>query len=124
MGVPAFDQYNELTSRSMITVGINRYPSFHFPFDQPDSYSRLRDIEAPMLGACYLTEWTEGIDELYIPGNEIETYRNADEFIEKVKALQGDHKKRKSLKINGQKRALETHSILSSLNKLLCALKS
>ncbi len=61
---PKFEQYNALTAESMITLGINRYPSFHFPISKPDSYSRLRDIEAPMLGACYLTEWTEGIEEL------------------------------------------------------------
>ena len=121
-GVPDFEQYNELTSGSMIAIGINRYPSFHFPFSKPDSYSRLRDIEAPMLGACFLTEWTDGIDELYINGVEIETFKTAEEFIEKVRKLQADDQKRKSLKANGQKRALETHSIPFSLNRLFCAL--
>ena len=89
----------------MIAIGINRYPSFHFPFSKPDSYSRLRDIEAPMLGACFLTEWTDGIDELYINGVEIETYKTAEEFIEKVRKLQADDQKRRSLKANGQKKS-------------------
>lgn len=119
-----FDQYNGLTSGSMITVGINRYPSFQYPFSRPDSYSRLRDIEAPMLGACYLTEWTEGIDELYLPGKEIETYKNESEFVDKVKALQIDSHKRKNLKIFGQKRALGPHSIPSSLSSIVCKLHS
>ena len=63
-----------------VCLGVNRYPSLRFPLDRPDTYSRLRDIEAPMAGACYLTEWTEGLDQLYEPGCEIETYRDAAEL--------------------------------------------
>jgi spore maturation protein CgeB len=102
----------------MITLGINRYPSFRFPLVKPDTYSRLRDIEAPMLGACYLTEWTEGIDELYDTQNEIAVYRNEAELINKIAELRADHDTRKKLKANGQKRALEKHSIPASLAKI------
>jgi hypothetical protein len=118
-GAISFDEYNKLTAESIITVGINRYPSFHFPLSQPDTYSKLRDIEAPMLGACYLTEQTDGIECMYDIGNEIELYKSTEDFIEKVKELQADAPKRKKLKINGQKRALQDHSIDQSLNKIL-----
>ena len=121
-GILDFEHYNELTCCSMITMGINRYPSFHFPFFHPNTYSRLRDIEAPMLGACYLTEWTDGIDNLYNIGQDIETYRNVEEFIEKINELKNDSQKRKNLKINGQKRALEAHTIPSSLREIICTL--
>jgi glycosyltransferase involved in cell wall biosynthesis len=112
------DDYIKLTATSMITLGINRYPSFRFPLVKPDTYSRLRDIEAPMLGACYLTEWTEGIDELYDTQNEIAVYRNEAELINKIAELRADHDTRKKLKANGQKRALEKHSIPASLAKI------
>ena len=121
-GTVSFDEYNKLTSGSMITLGINRYVSYHFPFSKPDTYSRLRDIEAPMLGACYLTEYTEGIEQLYEPGKEIELYKEAEDLVEKIKELRADGPKRKSLKINGQKRALQDHSISQSLNKILSKL--
>jgi hypothetical protein len=121
-GSPAFEDYNVLTAESMITLGVSRYPSFRFPLLKPDSYSRLRDIEAPMLGACYLTEWTEGIDELYDIENEIAVYRTVEELIEKAKELQADIGKRKKIKINGQKRALADHTIPQSLNKIKCSL--
>ena len=117
-GLPEFEQYNELTAQSMITVGINRYPSFHFPLFKPDTYSRLRDIEAPMLGACYLTEYTEGIEELYDIDNEIVTYKSPEEFIYKAKDLLIDADKRKALRIKGQQRALQDHTIGISLNKI------
>jgi hypothetical protein len=116
---PTFEQYNTLTAESMITLGVNRYPSFQFPLSKPHSYSRLRDIEAPMLGACYLTEYTDGIEELYDIENEIAVYKNADELMGKIKELQADFNRRKKLKINGQKRALLDHNIPNSLNKIL-----
>ena len=117
-GTLSFETYNELTAASMITVGVNRYPSYSFPLDRPDTYSRLRDIEAPMLGACYLTEYTEGIENMYDTNSEIAIYRNADDFIEKVSQLQCDKKKRDMLRVNGQKRALRDHSIPRSIELL------
>jgi Glycosyl transferases group 1 len=116
---PSFEEYNKLTAESMITLGVNRYPSFQFPLLKPDTYSRLRDIEAPMLGACYLTEWTDGIEELYDIENEIAVYKNVDELIDKSKQLMADPGKRKCLKINGQKRAQNDHNIVNSLNKIV-----
>jgi len=116
---PSFDVYNELTAASMITLGINRYESLRFPLHDPDSYSKLRDIEAPMLGACYLTEYTEGIGELYDIETEITVYKNAEELIGKINELQADPAKRKKQKLNGQKKALNEHNIPSSLNKIV-----
>jgi spore maturation protein CgeB len=113
------DVYNKLSTDSMITVGVNRYPSFHFPLHRPDTYSRLRDIEAPMLGACYLTEYTEGLEQLYELDKEIAVYNNADDFIEKVKALSVDSSLRQTLRSGGQRRALTEHSIPRSINKII-----
>jgi len=118
-GTISFEAYNDLTAKSLITVGVNRYPSFNYPLAKPNTYSRLRDIEAPMLGACYLTEWTEGLDELYSIGVDIETYVDADSFIEKVAVLTADEKKRKMLRINGQKKALQNHGIPQSLTRII-----
>jgi hypothetical protein len=121
-GPISFEAYNNLTSTSMITVGINRYPSYSYPLNKPNTYSRLRDIEATMLGACYLTEYTDGIEELYDIGTEIAVFKTAEDFIEKVNELQADHKKRNSLKLNGQKRALGDLSIPNTLKKIIGAL--
>jgi len=122
MGIPSFAEYNALTSESIITIGINRYPSYRFPASKPDTYSRLRDIEAPMLGACYLTEWTEGIDELYDIQNEIAVYRDANELADQIKALTNNPERRQKLKANGQKKALEKHSIPKSIENIKCTL--
>ena len=116
---PKFDEYIKITQQSQITLGVNRYPSFHYPLNHPNTYSRMRDIEAPMLGACYLTEWTEGLEDLYELGKEIETYTSAEEMADKIHYLIASPHKRRTMRANAQIKALEKHTILSSLNKIV-----
>lgn len=113
------EDYFEVTKNAIITIGVNRYPSFRHPILAPDTYSRLRDIEAPMLGACYLTEWTEGLDTMYDLGKEIEVYNSSEELIEKIKELISDSNKRKSMRVLAQKRALNNYAITQSLNRVI-----
>jgi hypothetical protein len=109
---PDFDEYIRLSRQSCITLGINRVPTFS---KHMVTYSRLRDLEAPMLGACYLTEYTAGLAQLYDLGTDMETYTNADELVYKCTELIASKNKRKELRIKGQQRALTTHSIPQSL---------
>jgi Glycosyl transferases group 1 len=120
--MPNFDDYQALTGGSTVTLGINRYPSFRYPLSQPDTYSRLRDLEAPMLGACYLTEYTEGIEDLYDIDNEIAVYKTVSDLSNQIKTLMNEPEKRKILKINGQQRAVRDHSISNSLGKIFKAI--
>lgn len=114
--------YWALLRNSAVCLGVNRYPSPRHNPARPDTYSRLRDIEAPMTGACYLTEWTEGLDQLYAPGEEIETYRNAAELVEKARALRADPARRARLRRNGQRRALHDHTIGRTVDRIAAAL--
>lgn len=115
---PGFEEYMRLTRESSITLGINRVPTFHTFNKNMLTYSRLRDLEAPMLGACYLTEYTAGLPHLYELGAEIETYTNADELVLKCRELAASKSKRKELRIKGQQKALSAHSIPQSLQKI------
>ena len=112
---PAFEEYISISQNSMVTLGINRVPTYKRPNGNPLTYSRLRDIEAPMLGACYLTEYTEGLPHLYDLEKEIWCYKNADELVEKANELLKSKEKRVLLRHNGQQRALNDHSIPRSL---------
>jgi len=113
-----FEDYIGISRESKVTIGINRYPSFNFPLHSPDTYSRLRDIEAPMLGACYLTEYTEGLENLYDLENEILAYKDVDDFVEKCQQLNQDSQLRLKMRACGQKRALAEHSIANTLTKI------
>ncbi len=119
LGAPVWgEEYFRLSRESTVTIGINRVPNFQRLSRRPLTYSRLRDIEAPMLGACYLTEWTEGLDQLYNLGEEVETYRAAEEMVEKIDRLTADADRRRSLRIAGQRRALTDHTIGNSVRKI------
>lgn len=112
------DDYIRLTREAPVVLGVSRVPSPLRPLRYPVTYSRLRDIEAPMLGACYLTEHTEGVAALYELGKEVETYNNASELVEKLNALSRNAQKRSSLRFAGQQRAIRDHSVAGSLQKV------
>jgi spore maturation protein CgeB len=111
-------EYFRITRDAMVAIGINRVPTASSSNRHPLVYSRLRDIEAPMLGACYLTEWTEGLEALYDLGAEIETYRTADELSEKLGELRKDLQRRRAMRDRAQRRALIDHSASRSLARI------
>lgn len=113
------DAYFRTTRESQVVIGINRYPSFRHSFSKPGRYSRLRDIEAPMLGACYLTEWAPGLEDLYDLQTEISTFRDAAELVEQTARLRADPTRRASLRRLGQRRALADHSLARSVQRLV-----
>ncbi|EAW38823.1 glycosyltransferase [Lyngbya sp. PCC 8106] len=116
---PDPQEYVNIIQQSRITLGINRYPSYQYPFSKPDTYSRMRDIEAPMMGACYLTEWTEGLEHLYELGEEIETYCTAEEMVDKIHKLEADPERRKKMRFQAQKRVVSQHTVSQTLDKII-----
>jgi hypothetical protein len=116
------DEYYRVLRGAMVALGINRVPSLLASDRRPLTYSRLRDIEAPMLGACYLTEWTPGLERLYDLGNEIETYRTAEELAAKLSELRADPKRRMSMRGRAQRRALAEHSVARSIELIAARL--
>lgn len=116
------EAYFQAMRESQVVIGINRYPSFRHSFSKPGRYSRLRDIEAPMLGACYLTEWAPGLSDLYDLETEIATYRDAAELVEQAARLQREPARRHSLRISGQRRALTDHTLARSLERIATVL--
>ncbi len=115
---PDEDGYARLTAQSAVTLGINRYPAPFAPAGNTPTYSRLRDIEAPMLGACYLTEWAPELPHLYELGSEIEVYRDETELVEQTRALLADPARRTRLRHAGLRRAQHDHSVGASLQKI------
>ena len=117
------DEYFRITREAQITIGVNRVPTARRSHRNPLTYSRLRDLEAPMLGACYLTEWTEGLGQLYELGTEVETYRTPEELCTKITELKQDPARCRQLRERGQKRALADHSVAATLNKIIRRIK-
>jgi Glycosyl transferases group 1 len=119
IGAPVFDdEYLRITREAMVTIGVNRVSTAFQSPRRPLVYSRLRDVEAPMLGACYLTEWTEGLERMYELGKEIETYRTAEELTSKLNELRLDPVRRRAMRKRAQRRALSDHSVARSIARV------
>ncbi len=119
IGVPLSDaEYFRVSREAMVTIGVNRVPSANRSPHRPLVYSRLRDIEAPMLGACYLTEWTEGLEHMYELGKEIETYRTSEELTSKLSELRKDALRRRAMRQRAQCRALADHTVGRSIERI------
>lgn len=69
-----------------------------------------RDFEAPSCGSLLLTLDTEEIAEYFIPGEEIVTYRNADDATEKIKYYLANDDAREMIARRGYDRVLKDHT--------------
>jgi hypothetical protein len=119
----AHDEMVRLTTNSAVVLGINRCPHPAYSDNDPLVYSRLRDVEAPMMGACYLTEYCEDVVELYEIGKEVAVYRTAEEMVSESKRLLKDQDARRSLRALGRKAALSRHTWQHRFEKLFRALR-
>jgi spore maturation protein CgeB len=71
---------------------------------------RLRDFEAPMSRACYLTGYTDEIAEFYELGKEIDTYKGPEELIEKTHYYLKHPAEAEKLRQAGYRRAKRDHT--------------
>ena len=74
------------------------------------SHLRLRDFEAPMCGACYLTGHSEEIAEFYRIGTEIDTYKSGEELADKARFYLSRPEAAERLREAGLRRARRDHT--------------
>jgi len=110
--------YVRVTREASVILGVNRVPLAYRSLRRPLVYSRLRDLEVPMMGGCYLTEWTQGLEQMYELGAEIETYRTTEELKDKLDKLQRDASLRATMRQKGQRRALTDHTVGHSVSRI------
>ena len=71
---------------------------------------RLRDFEAPMSRACYLTGESSEIREFYEIGKEIDTYSTAEELVDKARFYLKETQAAENLREAGYRRARRDHT--------------
>jgi spore maturation protein CgeB len=111
------DEANQVYSMSAISLGINDHfkPERTPPFL---TYTKLRDFEATMAGACYLTQNTPEGPELFTDEKEVMRYSSIEELIDKAKFLLKSPEYRKKLREAGRKRALAEHTWVHRFEKV------
>jgi hypothetical protein len=84
---------------------------------------RLRDFEAPMSAACYITGFSQEIGEFYDLGREIETYRTEDELVDKVRFYLANGAAGEALRAAAYKRARRDHTWVRRFEMLFAFLR-
>ncbi len=105
-----------LYSRSRISLGFGVVGDTHL--GAPRYQVRLRDFEAPMSGACYLAQDFDELAEFYRIGEEIDTFRDRRELLDKARFYLGHPERAEALRLAGRERALRDHTWTARFGKL------
>ncbi len=113
------EDFFNFSRASQVTIGLSSVVNYNFSPFNPLKYSRLRDIEVPMLGGCYLVESNPDLNNLYDINNDVLTFEGIDDFNVKFNELLKYPELRFKLRLNGQRRAIEELNISVSLSKII-----
>ena len=80
-----------------------------------------RDFEVPGCGSLSLTQESEEIKEYFEPDNEIVTYKDVDEAIQKIKYYLSHEKELDLISNNGYQRVLKDHTYKKRLKEVIDA---
>ena len=72
--------------------------------------ANMRMTEATGVGSLLLTDWKENLKDLFIPDEEVVTYKTVDEAEDKIKMLLKNDELRKKIALKGQQRTLKEYS--------------
>src|SRR5262249_32064133 len=85
---------------------------------------RLREFEAPMSGAFYLTEWLDELEHHYVVGREIECFRSRDELVDKARYYVAHDAERERIRRAGLERARRDHTWRRRFDDLFAELRT
>jgi len=103
------ERYVALFSESKISLGFLILGDTHRT-SRPLRQIRLREFEAPMAGAFYLTGWLDEIALHYEIGKEIVCYRSEDELVSLSRYYLANDAERERIRRAGHERALRDHT--------------
>lgn len=107
---PVTDQeYVTLFSESRISLGFLILGDTHRT-SKPLRQIRLREFEAPMAGAFYLTGWLPEIALHYEVGKEIVCYRSFEELVDLARYYLEHEEERERIRLAGRERARRDHT--------------
>jgi spore maturation protein CgeB len=99
-----------LYSESEISLGFLEVYNQHDPSNNILKHMHLRDFEAPMCRAFYITGYSDELAEMFIPEKEVITYRDNYELLEKVRYYLKNQNQQEIIREAGYQRALREHT--------------
>jgi len=76
----------------------------------PRFASNMRLFETTGVGACIVTDWKENLADLFVPDDEVVTYKSAAECREKVRWLLDHPEERERIAATAQAKTLKCHT--------------
>jgi len=104
------DDLIALYSRSQISLGFLEVYEAHNPIAPVKRHLHLREFEAPMCGALYITGYLDELTELFEPDKEVVVYRDQEELLSKVRYYLANGAEAEKVRQAGRKRALSDHT--------------
>jgi hypothetical protein len=104
-------------SRSRLSLGFATAGSSHLS-SRRLTHLRLREFEAPMSGALYLTEHQEELAEYFSIGHEMLTYTDRDDLLDKARFFLAHPEAAERIRRAGHQRALREHTWQHRFNEL------
>lgn len=108
-GIP-FDRIAETLGQYEVCLNFSNVWSDGRPGSELIPHVRLRDFEGPMCGTCYLTGYSDEIEEFYAIGKEIDSYSSANELVDKTKFYLRNAGAAEGLRAAGYTRARRDHT--------------
>ena len=96
-------------SRSRLSLGFATAGDSHRSA-QRLTHLRLREFEAPMSGALYLTEQQQELAEYFTPGQEVLTYTDRDDLLDKARYYLAHHEQAERVRRAAFERARRQHT--------------
>ncbi|MBD3266241.1 glycosyltransferase [bacterium] len=78
-----------------------------------------RDFNCPVLGGFLLSDWVEGADEFFQPGEELIFYHGIDDLVEKVEYYLNHREEREQIIQKGKQRVQAEHTYAARVPHLL-----
>lgn len=122
--VLANQYYGPLTGKEFANLYKTAKICININLEPPCPGVNLKTFEIPAVGGFQLSDFREGIAELFEPGKEIEIFRNVSELREKVKYYLDNEQKRLKIAEAGRKRQAECHTMKTRLADALKVINS
>ncbi len=113
-GMISTEKMPELFALSRIVLGVGTISHC------TDFYAlKMRDFDGPMSGSLYLTHHNPDLEDLYIIGKEIETYKTPEECAQKVRYYLDHPDEAEAIGRAGRERAVKDHTWEKRFEKVL-----
>ncbi|MBV9602541.1 MAG: glycosyltransferase [Chloroflexi bacterium] len=96
-------------SQSRLSLGFATAGDSHLA-EKRLTHLRLREFEAPMSGALYLTEDQPELAEYFTPGQEVLTYADSDDLLDKARFYLAHQERAERIRRAGLERARREHT--------------